>query len=216
MDYTLNKTAKIAVGVAILAVVGFGIHKSMDAAAKPAGEHTGAPKVPAYLQPAAGVTCAPLAQLNSKQTPVDLYGTAIKCANAGKLQEGADALVAGIAYLSYDKQRVTDTVAQSVEGALKMSVALQTTTEQRSGIDAAIRGMLASPEKLAAMCTSLKKLGPPAYEPTYMLEHRKVVESAKANKASAPTSTPAAVTAVEVNAADTWKASLTKFIGCKG
>lgn len=225
MDFTLNKTAKISLGVALAALLGFGVHQGMQSAKK-ADPYS---KMPSYVRPVADVACVPVAQLSNKYTPADLYAATAKCASQDKMKESAGLLVTAMAYLDFDTKRVADKNAHSVENTLKMSVVLQTPQDKRAGIDGEIKKILTSAEGRAALCADLKKLGAPAYVPTYMTEHGKQLASEKGKKAASQSAVVAAAaagtasdsvadvaaSAKPFDANTAWGETLTKFLGCK-
>lgn len=226
MDFTLNKSAKISLGVAFAALLAFGVHHGMQSAKK-ADPYS---KMPSYVRPVADIACVPVAQLSNKYTPADLYAATAKCAAQGKAKESAGMLVLGMAYLDFDTKRVADKKAHSVENTLKMSVVLTTPQDKRAGIDGEIKKILTSAEGRAALCADLKKVGAPAYVPTYMTEHGKQLAADEKSKKAASQSAVAAAaaagtasasvadvatTAKPFDAGTAWNETLTKFLGCK-
>ena len=155
--------------------------------------------------PARAVGCADITNLSSLYSPAELYPAVRKCVDKRKYDEAARLFSMAGAYGYYDSMRV------DYEGAPHAIRYIQILSFQ----DVGKRKMknfnthlasdyAAGTQSHIALCTEMKKIGPPSYHPEYMIQH---------GMRSGLTSASSAMRA-EFDAGQAWRQTLTRYLGC--
>ena len=127
---------------------------------------------PGNLESTVLVDCVSLEKLNNKMTPADLFPAVIKCINSNHYSLAAPMFLLAGSYGYFDKLRVTDVSAHEAIPALLIQIHDQSTTSQITKFGKALDPYL-NPQgnELANVCVEIRKIGPPNYYPTYMIQH---------------------------------------------
>jgi hypothetical protein len=118
-----------------------------------------------------GAGCIPLSAVHSRMSPPEIYAHARACVAADRLADAARLNVLGASFGSFDTLRVRDRTAHQARMMLPM-LALQNLEPGRLElVRAELLRVAKDPAELAAACREMRRIGPPAYEPRYMIEH---------------------------------------------
>lgn len=161
------------------------------------------------LQSFRSVGCVEITELTDQNTPADIYPGIGKCIAAGDYDRAAKLFAVGGVYGRFDMQRVRDETAHQAIRVLQQNVLGSFSADQ----GAKLRDVLNHNSKFsqgsaehAAMCASLKSLGPPDYYPTYMVKHG--IKGLSGGM-------PGGDLEKDFDAAKAWSASLDTYVHCK-
>ena len=139
--------------------------------------------------------CRSLAEIKSDVPPPELYAAMRACVAAGDLPRAADLYALAGTETAFDTARVTDPAARELHVALSKRELARLDEDKRAALMAQLRATLTDPAKLPAKCAELRKVGPPTYDPSYLL--------------GKPVETPAGFDPVA-----TWKSALAAYLHC--
>lgn len=124
------------------------------------------------LQSLKTVGCVNVSELTNQHTPADIYPGVRKCINAGNFERAGQLFFVAAVYGHFDTLRTADKTAHQATKVLRINNLNDIDEESRRAFGEFIND-LSGPgsTKLAALCEELRRLGPPAYYPTYMLQH---------------------------------------------
>jgi hypothetical protein len=124
------------------------------------------------LQSLKTVGCVSVSELTNQHTPADMFPGVRKCIDAGEFDRGGQLFFVARVYGRYDTLRVADRTAHQAISVLRINNLGDIDEERQSAFRGSLKGRYGpgSPE-LAGLCTELRRLGAPAYHPTYMLQH---------------------------------------------
>lgn len=111
--------------------------------------------------------CLEEAAFRNQYTPADLIHGSAVCANQKEYDKANKMMFVASAYGFYDQARVADKSAHQALTVIKMNVADNLTPEQLRELEKSMTKLKADP----TVCDLLKKLGPPDYHPSYMIQH---------------------------------------------
>ena len=115
------------------------------------------------------VGCIALSAASNQYTPADLYRGVFACLQAGDVPRAVQLHLLAESYGNFDIGRVQDRTAHQALRALQAPVFGRMDERQRAAWKAeAVRLQRGD---VAKVCADLRKLGPPAYYPRYMIEH---------------------------------------------
>lgn len=120
--------------------------------------------------------CSAGNELKNTYTPLELYMSVPPCIESGHFSEAANLFVLAGVYGMYDRLRVKDRSAHQAITVLKMAVTPSFTDAFRQHLSTMVQG-----PNLATLCQSMKKVGPPNYYPSYMINHGLGAISAQLN-----------------------------------
>jgi ankyrin repeat protein len=153
--------------------------------------------------------CVRLDEIKGSPTPMELYGALKDC-----LQSNRDADAVALFALagmdsSLDAMRVTDKTAGQARQILIMDLIQGMSADVHTRFESAMKDENANPQRHAALCEHVKKIGPPRYFPAYMVNHGMgAVQSALASQAQP---TPLEPT---FDAAGAWTTLLANYLSC--
>lgn len=123
------------------------------------------------LQPTTELGCASPESVRNTHTPVDLYKSNVECVKRGNYEAAVFSnLVAGV-YARFDSMRVADTTAGQAQTVLRMKYVGSLSEDEKKEFMKHLTSLAESPNRMAAMCAEVRKLGPPTYHPSYMIQH---------------------------------------------
>ena len=150
--------------------------------------------------------CVNVSALNNRNTPVDIFLGVRKCmANKDYPRAVRLYAVAGL-YGRIDQLRVKDESAHQAISVLRLA---HVSSFPKEDVDAFQQNLKSTAQQgsseLAALCTEIKRLGPPAYFPTYMVKHG--MGAFLGGDSSGPLKS-------NFNMNEAWKGSLDSFLHC--
>jgi hypothetical protein len=140
---------------------------------------------------------------------MELYGALNDC-----LENHRDADAVALFALAgmdsaFDSLRVTDKTAGQARQILIMDLFQRVPPEIHARFEATLKEEAADPPRHAALCDQVRKVGPPIYFPSYMVNHGMgVMQSALANQAPPTPLEP------NFNAQASWTQLLTNYLNC--
>jgi ankyrin repeat protein len=153
--------------------------------------------------------CVRLDEIKDSPTPMELYGALKDC-----LQTDRDADAVALFALAgmdstLDAMRVTDKTAGQARQILIMDLFQGMSADVHTRFESAMKDESAHPQRHAVLCEQVKKIGPPRYFPTYMVNHGMgAVQSALTNRAQPAPLEP------NFNAAGAWTTLLANYLNC--
>ena len=161
-----------------------------------------------------GSGCPRLASLDGSQTPEQLYRGAARCMRRSDTDTAVVLFSLAAAYGRYDALRVNDPSAHQA-GMLLRLVALQQLNEpQREALSRGVAAALSEPEANPDLCAAIERIGPPTYQPDYMLRHglASLRRSLPEARSSAPMPNGGLVQGF--NGDEAWNQVLDRFLRC--
>jgi hypothetical protein len=126
---------------------------------------------PGNLQSTHALGCIPLERASNQYSPPDLYHGVAACLDEGNVPAAVQLHLLAETYGNFDMRRVSDRSAHQALRALWYPVFRNRDRSQREAwMKEAIRVQQDAPTR-AAMCANLRRIGPPAYYPRYMIQH---------------------------------------------
>jgi hypothetical protein len=155
--------------------------------------------------------CVRLNQIDNRQVPPELYDRVKIC-----MQDNRDAdavalfAIAGMDSI-FDSLRVTDRSAGQARDILVKELFESLPANTSARLQAEIKDLWEHSQRLASLCEQVKKIGPPQYFPTYMVNHgMAVVISDLSKQASLPP------LKADFDSAATWNDIRTQYLNCNG
>ncbi|MFB6230541.1 MAG: hypothetical protein ABEL04_05230 [Salinibacter sp.] len=139
----------------------------------PETEESGTASETATESDGAGDTasCIGLKAVRASTSAGDLIGNILACTRSGKYQQAARLQMVGLTLQRYDAERVEDKTAHGAFQA-KMGTAFKALPEStRKTVLAEMKTLLKNAEARAPVCERLQAIGPPTYQPAYMVAH---------------------------------------------
>ncbi len=118
--------------------------------------------------------CLSRAQITASVNPAVMMAALPRCLQEGRTQEAIDLYNFAGVFSNFDRQRVADESAHGVYSAMKAVIGESMGEEAQTRFNDALRAQLApdkAPAYIAGVCKHAKRIGPPSYAPTYMLNH---------------------------------------------
>lgn len=146
--------------------------------------------------------CVEISSLSNKQNPVDIFTGLNQCLADGKYFKAASLYLVGMSYGYYDTKRVSDRTAHQALIVLRMNVLGSQSKDRLTLLQTEVTKLASNNSEI---CESLKKLGRPAYKPTYMIQHGMGSFNGQRTKDGL---------VENFNAQQAWKDSLSKILKC--
>lgn len=128
-------------------------------------------EAPGNLESTHTLGCASPDEISSEDTPADLYPAVGKCLEEGHYDLAAFLYALAGVYSYYDTLRVADETAHDAAGVFQRRLIEQVPEAKRKRFISEVTVAINDPKKLAELCNQIKKIGPPAYYPRYMVQH---------------------------------------------
>lgn len=122
----------------------------------------------------AAPACLSRTQITAAVTPAVMMAALPRCVQEGRTQDAIDLYNFSGVFAHFDRQRVADQSAHAVYGALKFAAGEAMGEDALVRFDTALKAQLApekAPAYIAGVCKDAKRIGPPSYTPTYMIDH---------------------------------------------
>lgn len=155
------------------------------------------------LQATIDLNCIATDKMKNTYTPADLYRAVGKCLNQGDMKKSVFLYAIAGAYARFDTQRVADATAHDANTVLTMQTFSTLADEQKTAFKQAMNRVADDPENFGKMCADIRRVGPPAYFPTYMIQHGMGAFGGD-GKGLVP----------NFDAAAAWKSSLDSYLHC--
>jgi hypothetical protein len=128
-------------------------------------------EAPGNLESTHALSCASADEVSSEDTPADLYPAVGKCLAKGRYDQAAFLYALAGVYAYYDTLRVADETAHDAAAVFQHRLIEQVPEAKRKRFIAEVTTAINDPKKLSKLCGQIKKIGPPAYYPRYMVQH---------------------------------------------
>ena len=128
-------------------------------------------EAPGNLQSLNDIGCASSDTLQNTYTPADLYRGVAECVRRNNYDSAVYLSALAGVYGRYDTMRVSDQSAQQAQNVVQIKYMDSLTEDQKKTYMAKLSSVASNPEKLASLCDDIRKIGPPSYQPTYMIQH---------------------------------------------
>jgi hypothetical protein len=160
------KVLLLATAAAVIAVSGCGGNPQKSGAQITNIEAKG------NLQSLKTVGCVGVSELTNQHTPADIYPGVRKCIDAGEFERAGQLFFVAGVFGRFDTLRVADQTAHQAISVLRTNNLGNIDEERQKAFQESLKDRYGpgSPE-LAGLCGELRRMGPPAYHPTYMLQH---------------------------------------------
>lgn len=115
--------------------------------------------------------CVDLSEVTNEHNPADILNGMQKCIELKDYKNAARLFaIAGI-YGKYDTYRVKDRSAHQALLVLQQSVLMNLSDDVQKAFMEVVTKELTDPTSLNEICQAIRKIGPPKYFPTYMIQH---------------------------------------------
>jgi len=128
-------------------------------------------EAPGNLQSQHKVGCVSLAKANRDWTPADLYPAVGTCVTQGHYRRAVGLFALAGVYGRVDVARVSDVSAHDATTVLLRETFGKLSAQERSRFQQSVRQLIERPARLRSMCAAIRRVGPPQYVPTYMIQH---------------------------------------------
>jgi hypothetical protein len=102
---------------------------------------------------------------------VELYVAASKCIEQERYKEGNLLFTLAGVYARFDIYRVDDETVGGANTALVLGIFGSLDQDKKDAFSRTMKDENGTPEKLAAQCREIMRIGPPDYYPRYMVQH---------------------------------------------
>lgn len=133
-------------------------------------------------QPQDKVGCFSMKDVTNKMSPPVLYAAARSCVDAGRVDRAIPLLATADDYATYDLKRLADKTTASARGAVVTGTFSGVSTAEMTSLQNRYKAFQADPTLVAAQCDAITRLGPPAYVPTWAINHGMAMFLGGANK----------------------------------
>jgi hypothetical protein len=124
------------------------------------------------LESANPLPCVGSASVTPQHTPADLYPASAACAREARYAEAVELYAFAYAYALYDTRRVSDATAHQAVNALQATNLVALPDDQKRAFLAYFqRSAEPGSPTIVKICSELRRVGPPQYEPSYMIQH---------------------------------------------
>lgn len=147
--------------------------------------------------------CITLDEMKATYTPADIYPAAADCIANGRYQDASQLYMLAGAYSSFDMLRVADVSAHQAKTVLILEAMATIDAAKKEAWHAEFKTFV-SGDGLAQSCVVIRRIGPPSYYPTYMIQHGM---SAIVTPGSSPLVEP-------FDASAAWKTTLSTYLRC--
>jgi len=128
------------------------------------------------------VACFAMQDVTNMMAPPALYMAARTCAEAGQFDRAVPLLATADDFATYDLSRLSDKTTASARGAAITSALSGLSPETISKLQTRYRDFQTNPESVAIQCKAITKLGPPAYKPSWAINHGMAMFTGNADK----------------------------------
>ena len=153
--------------------------------------------------------CVRLDQITGSPTPMELYGALNDCLQKNRDSDAVALFALAGMDSAFDSLRVADKTAGQARQILIMDLFQRMPADSHTVFESTMKNEAADPPRHAALCEQVKRIGPPAYFPAYMVNHGMgVMQSALSNHAPPTPLEP------NFDGAATWSKLLTNYLNC--
>lgn len=151
------------------------------------------------------VACVDVTEVTNRHTPADIFPGVRKCIDAGEYEKAGDLFLVAGTYGRFDMLRVADRTAHQAIMVLQLDHIGSAEEASVDSFQEAMKGRYdEGTDDLKRICENVKRMGPPNYYPTYMLQHGM----------SAFTGAGGGIKS-SFNEAEAWSASLDSYLHCR-
>ncbi len=117
------------------------------------------------------VACVPLSSLTRAHTPADIFPGISKCVEAGAFARAIEMYAAASAFGRFDTLRVSDRTAHQAFQVLTMRAFADIDEIKVGAFQTALQNAFEDPKRMSEICSAVRKVGHPTYDPRYMIAH---------------------------------------------
>jgi hypothetical protein len=128
-------------------------------------------QAPGSLETTQPLSCVGLAAIKSSHTPPDIFHGVVECSTQQRTADMISMYMLANMYARFDTFRVSDKTAHQAVTVMQMGLGEQLGEEGKSHFFTALQAAVDNPATLAATCTQIRRIGPPEYHPSYMIQH---------------------------------------------
>ncbi|MBV8633050.1 MAG: hypothetical protein JO002_01035 [Burkholderiaceae bacterium] len=160
------------------------------------------------------IACVKADALQSQLTPAELYPAVASCIRDSDVPSAVLLAALGNAYAAYDAQRVSDQTATSAGNVLQRAAMSTLSDDQKRQLAMGVITTMRDPAQQAALCQNLRRIGPPSYVPTYMINHGMAAVGTALTKTAGGDSVPNSGLKPQFDGTDTWQQVLQGYMHC--
>lgn len=166
----MSRTWRLTFSLALLSLLGAcTATQSQKSAARSHGTPAGAaPGAAPSLKP---VGCVDIPSLSPEDTPAQILPGMRQCLDSHDYARAARLFLVADTYGRFDSLRVVDPTAGEVIPALESAYLESADRDSKARLLATAKEISASPRELLSLCSQVRALGPPTYDPLYMTTH---------------------------------------------
>lgn len=157
------------------------------------------------LQTLSPIRCVDLTAITNKKTPADIFPGVQDCMNKKDYPRAAKLYALADLYGRVDQLRVTDQSAHQAVAVLRINHLGSFSKDEANSLQNSIMSTAQNTDALKAMCSEIRRLGPPDYYPAYMAQHG--MGAFLGGGTSGPVR-------ADFNMAEAWEKSLNGFLHC--
>lgn len=161
-------------------------------------------ETPGNLESKHKIGCIPAAKIKNIYTPADLYKGVAACVAADSFENGHLLFALAGAYGRFDTLRVSDTTAHQALTVIQMQEFESLPQKKLDRLQREIRAIAKDDARLGAICTQIRRIGPPNYVPRYMIQHGLGAFSSRSGSALKTT----------FDATAGWEKALSSYLHC--
>lgn len=106
--------------------------------------------------------CIAALAIRSTMTPPDLFSRSDACVTRGRVEDAAHLALTAELFATFDARRVLHPTASDL--------AHRPESAPRDELGVAIATLRADPHRMLRVCDSMRRVGPPSYTPSYLIE----------------------------------------------
>ena len=123
------------------------------------------------LAPNHTLGCVGINKVTNQYNPPSLMLAARKCIQQGYYSKAWELMTTANGFAYYDIKQLADRSASGARTVLTMRVFSNLAKEERLKVQKSMRKIQSDPVQVKSYCMSLKKIGPPSYEPMWAILH---------------------------------------------
>jgi hypothetical protein len=159
---------------------------------------------PGNLESNNDLGCIAMSEVVPAYNPVDLFKAANACVTREQYEQAVGLRLFALAFGRFDAMRVADTTAHQAVTVASMEVFGGLSTAQTGKFDEATKTAIGSANFKTAFCAELRRVGPPAYHPRYMIQHGMGAFTGRGGDGLVP----------NFDASKAWEETLATYIKC--
>lgn len=129
-------------------------------------------QTPGALAPSVEIKCISASEIKSIYSPTDIYPAVLDCVRKSRYEDATTLFAYAGLVGRFDMTRVIDRSAHSAIPQLQLVfLTSKLSTDEKSTFLAVSKKLFSDQSFLQDFCAQTAKMGPPQYQPTYMISH---------------------------------------------